>query len=286
MNDDLAPCVKGEVGEIFINTPYRSLGYYQNETLTAEKFIVHPKLPNAVLYRTGDLAFVNKEGNYVIVGRKDNQIKLRGVRVELSEIENALTQFEEVENAAVVYHEEKGLIGSFLVSKDSHFAENVRGILFEKLPMNLVPSHIKIVDQLPINTNGKIDRPALLKRFKEELEASNEQMVAPSSDIEKQMVRIWSEVLEMPQEDIGIEDNFFELGGHSMMMVKLKEKIFQELGKEVTLLELFRYPNIQFLSKFLSNEKDAKNTPLQENTIEEDASDMMQQTMNLFGEES
>ncbi|WP_198042723.1 non-ribosomal peptide synthetase, partial [Oceanobacillus sp. AG] len=204
----------GVFGELFIGGEGVARGYLNRPELTKEKFLPNPFSPGEKMYRTGDLARYLPDGNIEFLGRIDHQVKIRGYRIELGEIENTLLEHPDVKDATVMDwkdSENETYLCAYVVFRNSDASTELRDYLSQKLPAYMVPSFIEELDIIPLTSNGKIDRQALSKptgadQFKE--------YVAPTTELEKKLVEIWQEVLEV--ERIGVTDNFFNLGGHSL----------------------------------------------------------------------
>ncbi|MBD2773825.1 amino acid adenylation domain-containing protein [Iningainema tapete] len=255
-------CPRGVFGELYIRTPYQTLGYYKNPNLTKKVFVNNPfsEDPNDLLYKTGDLARLLNDGTFQLRGRKDNQVKIRGIRVELTEIENQLRDHPLVRNAVVEVREDipgyKRLV-AYLVADPSQAQElslvDLRSFLKKKLPDYMMPSHFVMLEALPLTPNGKVNRRALptpdISRSHQEAS-----FVAPRNKAEEMLAAIWAEVLG--RERLGIHDNFFELGGHSLLSIRLMAQIQKQFGKNLPLATLFQNPTIEHLASLLGEQTD------------------------------
>ncbi|RMM89311.1 Non-ribosomal peptide synthetase [Pseudomonas savastanoi pv. glycinea] len=207
--------------------------------LSAERFLPNPfdPQPGACMYRSGDLARFHADGNVQYLGRIDQQVKLRGFRVELGEIDSLLQQQPGVQEAVVLLREDmpgdKRLV-AYVVGPAS--AETLRAELQRHLPEHMVPTAWVSLAQLPLTRNGKLDRPAL--PAPERQNAST--YVAPRDETERQMAQIWAEVLKCAQ--VGLHDNFFDLGGHSLLATRMVYMINQRMGAQLSLSSLFKTP--------------------------------------------
>ena len=236
----------GVVGELYIGGELVGRGYLDRPDLSAERFIASPFGPAGErLYRTGDLVRWNPEGQLDYLGRADQQVKLRGFRIEIGEIEAQLMAHPAVREAAVVLRESAlgaRLVG-YVVGADAGAyrqpidAAHVRAYLSQTLPEYMVPSAIMVLDALPLNPNGKVDRKALPEpQFGSELTYE-----PPQGEVEILVAQIWAELLDLAA--VGRHDNFFELGGHSLLALKLLERLRQQ-GWPSSVKTLFKYPGL------------------------------------------
>jgi aryl carrier-like protein len=195
-------------------------GYLNREELTKEKFIDNPYKPGERIYRTGDLGRWNEDQNLEYLGRIDDQVKIRGYRIELGEIESVLSQHEQVTAVVVVAKaisgEEKELIAYTTGEAE---ASDLKSYLKEKLPSYMVPSYYVKLDSIPLTSNGKVNRKAL--PMPEGTGISTNNYIAPSTAIEKSLVKIWSEVLRAKEQTIGVQTDFFDLGGDSIKSIQV-----------------------------------------------------------------
>ncbi|NOQ24723.1 MAG: amino acid adenylation domain-containing protein [Bacteroidales bacterium] len=235
----------GVAGEICIGGTGLSRGYANNDNLTAEKFILHPFKKGERLYRSGDLARWMPDGNIEFLGRIDQQVKIRGYRIELGEIESTLLKYENIKECVVLAREDNDekYLCAYIICENSFDKEECRSYIKDFLPDYMIPSYFVELDELPLTTNGKLNRKVL--PFPE-VKASDK-YVAPSNKVEEKLVEIWSEVLNVPREEIGVKDNFFALGGHSLKASMLMGKIHKEMGVKFTLKEVFLHSTIRDL---------------------------------------
>src|SRR2546423_2270504 len=251
----LQPVPLGIAGELYIGGDGLARGYLKRPELTAERFVPHPysQRPGARLYKTGDLARYLPDGSLEFVGRLDHQIKLRGYRIELGEIEQALLQHPAVGECVVVVRQSqagsKQLVAYVVAAQDQEAVEQatLRSFLGERLPEYMVPSHIMVLDVLPLTANGKVDRRAL--PAPEPLADTREPYAAPRTSIEQSLMEIWSQVLRLPQ--VGIHDNFFALGGDSILSLSLIAQA-RRAGLQLTVKHLFQEPTIAQLSQLVT----------------------------------
>ncbi|HEY0066041.1 MAG TPA: amino acid adenylation domain-containing protein, partial [Flavisolibacter sp.] len=229
----------GVVGEVCISSPGVARGYRNKPELTAEKFVPNPFRPGERMYRTGDLGRWLPDGNIELLGRKDNQVKIRGQRIELGEIENALQSIQSIEAAVVLAKTtstgEKELV-AYLMSSQAIQVQELRSSLGKSLPAYMIPTHFIQLDELPLMPNGKVDRKRLPEPEGLVLSSSVE-YIAPRNQTEEKLAAIWQEVLG--KERVGVKDDFFALGGHSLRATRLASRIHREFDVKTELKNLF-----------------------------------------------
>jgi len=255
----LQPVPVGVPGELHIGGVQVGLGYHNRPELTAEGFIPDPfsRSPEARLYKTGDLCRWLPDGNIEYLGRMDFQVKVRGFRVELGEIEAVLTEHEKVARAVVVFREERPadmrLVAYFVPAPGPTVTiTELRQHLRMKLPDYMIPQHFVRLDALPMTPSGKVDRRAL--PVPQEDRRTEEGYVAPRSRVEKNIAGIWEELLHVM--NIGTHDSFFELGGHSLLLVEMLSRLNKSFDCELSIVDLFRHPTVSALAKFLTEKED------------------------------
>jgi amino acid adenylation domain-containing protein len=238
----------GVPGELYIGGEGLSLGYWQREELTREKFIPHPFSddPQARLYRTGDQVRYRADGTLEFLGRLDDQVKLRGFRIELGEIEATLALHPLVREAVVLVRDDGPggpyLVGYLLSAHESPISmDELQGFLKERLPKYMVPSAWVELEAFPLTPNGKINRRALPAplRINTRLEGA---FAAPRGPLEEALVEIWQDVLEV--DHLGIQDNFFDLGGHSLLGTQIFSRIQRNFSVALPLRHLFETPTV------------------------------------------
>ncbi|MET0622970.1 MAG: amino acid adenylation domain-containing protein [Pyrinomonadaceae bacterium] len=256
----MQPVPVGVAGELHVGGAGVARGYLGRPGLTAERFIPDSfsDAPGARLYRTGDLVRYLPDGNIEFLGRCDQQVKLRGFRIEPGEIEAALCEHASVRRAVVETragadgHER--LVAYVEAEGGPPAAKNeLREYLRERLPEFMVPSAFVFVDEFPLTPSGKLDRRALPAPggVRDEAEA----LVPPRSEVERVVAAIWREALGLEQ--VGVHDNFFDLGGHSLLLVRVHSELRQAFDADLTMLDLFKYPTISALAGFIAPEADA-----------------------------
>jgi nonribosomal peptide synthetase DhbF len=243
-------------GELYIAGAGLARGYLGREALTAERFVADPHgASGARMYRTGDLARWREDGVLEFLGRADEQIKLRGVRIEPGEIEAALVRQGSVTHAAVIVREDspgvQRLVAYVVPVGRSVDPAVLKAHLGLSLPDTMVPSAFVHLDRLPLTSSGKLDRRALPA-----LEASPEQpRRTPRTPHEQVLAGLFAEALGL--EHVGIDDNFFELGGHSLLAIRLIGRIRASLDVELTIRSLFESPSVAMLAKRLHRARPA-----------------------------
>ena len=261
LGPEMQPVPVGVPGEVYVGGDGVGLGYGNRPELTAEKFVADPfsKMPGARLYRTGDLGRFDKDGNLEFVGRIDHQVKLRGFRMELGEIENLLARHPEVANAAVILREDvpgdKRLVAYVIARGTALDAGDLKSFLKTQLPEYMIPAAFVFLEEFPLTPNEKIDRKALPAPEANRPEL-NKTFIAPRDSTEQQLAKIWEKVLGV--QPIGVADNFFDLGGHSLMAVKLFSQIEKLLDKKLPLATLFRAPTIEEVARLIRDEHHTK----------------------------
>ena len=230
----------GVAGELYVGGSGVARGYLNRPDLTAERFLQDP-FNAGRMYRTGDLARWLPDGNIEYLGRNDDQVKVRGVRVELGEIENCLAAVEGVGEAVVLVRE--GRLIAWFTARQPLAIETLRADLQARLPEALVPVAYVQVQALPLTANGKLDRKALPEPDQAAL--LTREYEAPQGDVETTLARIWSEVLQV--ERVGRHDHFFELGGHSLLAVSLIERM-RQVGLSADVRVLFSQPTLAALA--------------------------------------
>jgi surfactin family lipopeptide synthetase A len=241
----------GGKGEMCVSGECLARGYLNLPELTAERFIPDPfsDRPGSRLYRTGDLARHCADGNIELLGRKDNQIKVRGFRVELDDVEVAILWHPMVKKCAVRVYQDQGgrnRLAAYLIADDGTSASTIRSFLRERLPEYMIPSDFVMVDALPLTPAGKIDRRALPlpDRTRRDLDST---FVAPRTDTESLIANIWSQILGVEQ--VGVYDNFFDLGGHSLMATQILSRLRNVANVEIPLRAMYETPTVANLAE-------------------------------------
>jgi phthiocerol/phenolphthiocerol synthesis type-I polyketide synthase E len=247
------PCGLGQPGEIHIRTPYRTLGYLNLAAENDSRFWVNPKRddPDDRIYRTGDRGRYRYDGVLEILGRLDDQIKIRGIRIEPVEIQAVIARHPAVDEAVVLASasgEEKRLVAYVVVGAEHVLsAFDLRAFLRETLPEVMIPSAFVFLDILPLNPNGKVDRRQLpAPTFDTEDETADE---PAGTEMERVIAAIWCEVLQ--RDRVPLEGNFFDLGGDSLLMVQGFAKLREKVPVKLEVIDLFRYPTVRALARYV-----------------------------------
>ncbi|MFJ8798987.1 amino acid adenylation domain-containing protein [Streptomyces sp. NPDC102487] len=246
----LQPVPSGTVGEVYLGGACLARGYLNRPDLTEERFLPDPYLPGERLYRTGDLARRLPDGDLHYVGRADDQVKLRGFRIEPAEIEAALLALDGVREAVVLTDRDAPggprLVAAVAATPGARAdAQPWRTALTRHLPDHMIPAVVLDLPDLPLNHSGKVDRRALLDLARAH---RNDQVNtgSPRDHVEHGLYRIWRDILLHP--DIGIGDDFFELGGTSLAAIKMAHAVTEEFGIRVPVADIMLRPTIEALA--------------------------------------
>ena len=263
LDSGFQPVAAGQAGDLYIGGDGVVRGYWRRPDLTAERFLSDPFRPGNRMYRTGDIARFLPDGNLDFLGRADFQVKVRGFRIEIGEIEAALENQAGVVQAVVVASEFKSRIQAedkrlvaYVVPKPGTKLEvtDLRAALAAILPEYMVPSLFVVLDSLPMTANGKIDRNALPNPSAVESESVTAPE-PPRNDLERVIAEAWKDALGV--DHVGLNENFFDLGAHSLMVADVHIQLKQLLGRELSLVDLFQFPTVTALSKHLNGEEAA-----------------------------
>lgn len=265
LSESLAPLPVGAVGELYIGGVGLARGYLNQSQLTAERFLANP-FQGGRIYKTGDRVRWLSNGNLEYIGRNDCQVKIHGYRIELGEIEAAINSLEVIKQSVVLLQQSmevsmlensEGYLVAYYVAKNPLDHEMLVAYLQNKLPEYMVPSAFIYLKQFPFTVNGKLDLKALpLPKFN-----ACQSYQAPMNQLENKLVEIWSQVLGISVDKIGIQDNFFRLGGNSIKIIKLQSKLISELDmKSMSIVDLFKYSTISSFVKNIFTEEQKTET--------------------------
>jgi acyl-coenzyme A synthetase/AMP-(fatty) acid ligase len=242
----------GEPGEISVGGASLAAGYWNMPALTAERFVPDPHAdrPGDRRYRTGDIGILRHDGGLDLVGRQDQQVKVRGFRVELRDVETALLQCPGIRAAAVVPEEPVPgdiRLTAYVTTDSSAAVKTLRAALLNRLPAHMVPSTFVAIDAMPALPSGKLDRTALSRTAGEVIRFAPE-FVPPSTPTEALLAAVWAEVLGVGT--VGLDDDFFASGGHSLLVMKVLARLRHLRGVELPIQLMFDHPTVRGLAPF------------------------------------
>jgi acyl-coenzyme A synthetase/AMP-(fatty) acid ligase len=276
LDEHLNPVPVGVIGELHVGGAGVSRGYLNQPELTAERFITDPFLAGGRLYKTGDLVRRRADGTLVFAGRIDHQVKINGLRVELGEIEAALLSHPEVGQAVVIvseqgrqgqgpHHGRKQLAGYVRPAPGRcPQVADLRAHLGKTLPGYMIPSFLLVLDELPLTTNGKVDKSALPAP---DSVARNAEPVRPRTLIETVLVDLYATILG--NEQIGAADSFFDAGGNSLQALQLIAQLYAALAVDLDVSAVFLAPTAQQLAAVLRDQHGFDDADLDEESVED-----------------
>jgi amino acid adenylation domain-containing protein len=241
-----------ETGEILIVCDHISPGYWRDEATSSKTFIDNPDVGR--IYRTGDLGRLLPDGNIEFMGRRDFQVKVRGFRVEIGEIETALLQMEDIREAVVVAKQTDSQdthLRAFIVADEQLNLTELRVYLSSQLPDYMIPTSFVQMEQLPLTQSNKTDRNALAMMDGETLKL-NVDYIPPKTRLEEMVAGIWKEVLQL--DELGVNDNFFDVGGNSFDIIKINNILQEQLKKNIPIVKMFEYPTVGTLAGYLTQD--------------------------------
>lgn len=252
LNKSLEPVPIGFAGELCVSGPALARGYLKNEELTREKFVDNPFEEGARLYRTGDLARWREDGNLEFLGRIDEQVKIKGNRIELREIEARLAEFGNITEAAVldIQRGEERELAAFISTITPAGTAEIKAHLRKFLPEYMIPQHFVFVEKLPLTFNGKINKEAL-RKLPLNISSKKNEPAAASNPLERRLAEMFEDILDI--KPIGIDDNFFELGGESLKVARLVSRIYKELEREISFKVIFDSPTVRGIAAELES---------------------------------
>ncbi len=247
LDRNLSPVPVGVAGEVYLAGIQLARGYVNKPEKTAEAFVTFSIFKDTRLYKTGDLGRWMTDGNIDYLGRIDHQVKIRGNRIELGEVESALSKFEGIHDCVVIDYDDptgKYLVG-YYVSDAEIPVGDLRTFLIDALPEYMVPTRFMWLESLPLSPNGKVDRNSLPRVENVRSETAGE-YVEPRNETERAIAEIFKSVLVVDK--VGVKDNFFDLGGHSLRATQVISRIKKELGIEIPLRIIFETPTVEGLA--------------------------------------
>ncbi|OOM73634.1 linear gramicidin synthase subunit D [Clostridium puniceum] len=251
LNKHLKPCGVGIPGELCISGESVSKGYFNRDDLTKEKFINDSVCNGKLMYRTGDIVRWTEEGIVEFLGRKDDQIKLRGFRIEIQEIVSILKEFDEISDAVVFLREIENdkLLCAYILGSKAINISSLKEKILKKLPEYMIPQYIMQIDKMPVTMNGKIDKNKLpmpkIELFKE--------YEGPKNDVQHMLVDMFKKVLNVDK--VSINDSFYDLGGHSLKLTRLLNFIEREFGVRLKIRDIVEAKTVKKISLLLEKTK-------------------------------
>ena len=254
LDEQMQAVCEGAVGELYVAGPSLGRGYRNRPDMTAERFVANPFRAGARMYRTGDLGRWLPNGEIAFLGRMDEQIKVRGYRVEPGEVSSVLAQYAAIESCIVTATEntpgEKQLIAYVVPAKGAQLsARALREFLRQRMPDYMVPSAFVLIANLPVTAQGKVNRAALPGVNGNRL--SDEVYLEPRTLVEEELVKILAPLLKLDR--VGVNDNFFLLGGHSLLGTQVIARVSETFGVDLTLLKLFDHPTVSEMAAEIEN---------------------------------
>ncbi|PGR94288.1 non-ribosomal peptide synthetase [Bacillus pseudomycoides] len=255
-------CPQNVIGELYIGGEGVAKEYINQEEKTRTAFLSGSTLnnPNKRLYRSGDLVRLLPNGNLGFWGRNDNQVKLRGYRIELDEIEEVLLKHPKIKDTVAIVYENDKIVCFYLSQGNVAIKEDaLKEFLNTKLPDFMIPSYLFHLEIFPLSPSGKIDKKELKAEIPSLLEKTVHQYIPPTSHTEKVLVGIWSNILNIEKEIISKEDDFFRLGGHSLIAVQVLNQIQKNFYLKLEVKDIFKYRTVSSLSAYIDKLSNTKN---------------------------
>lgn len=258
----------GIPGEIYVGGAGIARGYLNKEDLTKANFIANPYLEGEKIYKTGDYGRWLADGTLEFLGRRDKQVKVRGSRLEIGEIEQKILEYDDISQVIVLVkggnEADNSLVAYFVADKEIKINE-LKAFMAKALPEYMIPSSFISIDTVPMTPNGKVDESALLALRN----YNQEEYVAPENEIEEQLAVIWAEVLALDSKQISVTADFFELGGHSLKVTILTSKIYKALQVKVSIMDFFEVATIRKLAEYISVQKQNNVSKINKVTVQE-----------------
>ncbi|MFV8987934.1 amino acid adenylation domain-containing protein [Serratia fonticola] len=255
LDEQLRPVPTGCCGELYLGGDILAKGYLHAEALTDERFVDNPftGADDNKMYRTGDWVRLLDDGVLAFIGRVDDQIKLRGHRIELAEIETHLQALPQISHAAVIVETPPGkntpTLSAFYVPRHQQPVniQELKSCLAKSLPFFMVPSRFISLRKMPVHPNGKVDKSNLHSYEQKDEEDMNEIKAKMNTEVEAEIISVWRKVLN--NKNLSAKDNFFDAGGNSLLMSKVHREIKDKFSTPVSIMDLFQYPTVQMLSQ-------------------------------------
>jgi acyl carrier protein len=253
LNDEKEEVGTNQIGEIAVASPYLSSGYWNDAKLTNDKFLPAGPMGDEPLYLSGDLGRKLPDGCLIYVGRKDAQVKIRGAKVEIAEIEAVLSEHPQIKHSVVVALDRPNgdkYLTAYLVpyGQPEPTVTDINDHLRTRLPDYMIPSVYMFLESLPV-TNGKLDRKALPKPKSHRPELGTAYLL-PQNEVERKLVEIWETVLDV--RPIGIQDKFFDLGGHSLAATRVVSRVIERFQLEISLQLLLESPTVADMARIIT----------------------------------
>ncbi|MGG1220850.1 non-ribosomal peptide synthetase [Priestia endophytica] len=278
----------GVFGELHISGDGVARGYINHPDLNEKKFIKRPELCRGMLYGTGDLARWRFDGLLEFAKRNDNQVKIRGYRIELDEIRRVILDDQHVrgfiQDVIIVPREsaeQDQYICAYFIAKQTIDQRTLRSSLSERLPSYMIPRHFIQMEQFPLNLSGKLDIQALPKPEEQPPFVQDTMPIQAHNETEKQLVRIFASILQVPASHIRLDEPFFDLGGNSFNIVELSNKVKEEFQQELTVMELFQYTTISQIAAQLKNKAAGQESQTEDDS--ENEADDLESAAQLLG---
>jgi amino acid adenylation domain-containing protein/non-ribosomal peptide synthase protein (TIGR01720 family) len=254
-HQQIVPC--GLIGELYIGGTGVGLGYLNDGIQTSQRFIPHPLLSERTVYRTGDRVRVGQDSSLHFLGRRDHQVKVRGYRIELQEVQSVLLLHPLVREALVIVSPCKQMLLAYVtLNKNESTKEETTKLLLshltDRLPRHMIPAYLEILSKFVLTPNGKIDRTTLPEPRQVEVA---QQLVMPRDALEQNILAVWERTLDRSGM-IGIRDNFFDLGGHSLLAVRIMGGLHQVVGRSLPISLLFEHPTVEELAQCIRTQAD------------------------------
>ncbi|MFC2145723.1 amino acid adenylation domain-containing protein, partial [Acidobacteriota bacterium] len=257
LDENLDPLDHWVTGELYIKTPFRTAGYQNDPELNRQRFIPDPFNPGTdiLLHKTGDMGRILVDGNIDLLGRNDRQVKIRGIRIELEEVERVLAMHPQVKEAVARKKElphGNELLCAYIVEKETTGtvgAAELVDYLSRRLPDYMVPGLINKIDEIPRTTSGKIDYKALA-----DIDVEKHRYIPPHNHVQRRLVELWADILKIEKSRISITDNFFSLGGNSLNVMNLISRVHRDFDIRVPLADIFNNPTIRQLTEIIGEE--------------------------------